>query len=104
MIILAALKIYDVRQQKTLILPCHRHPDAVYTLKALGYKENQDYIELKRGFVTDNQKFLDRITAYHEALNCDQLLQGEEEAFRRCCEYRGEIYALRHPLHSSQIW
>ena len=46
MIVSAAVKIKDLRQDKEIIIPCHRHCDAFYILKQFAYKKNIDYKEI----------------------------------------------------------
>ena len=46
MIVKAAVKIFDFRQNKDWIIPCMRHCDAFYILKEFGYKRDIDYKEL----------------------------------------------------------
>ena len=36
----AAVKIYDKRQEKEIIIPCHRHCDVFVILKECGYSGN----------------------------------------------------------------
>ena len=73
MITRAAVKIYDCRQQKEIIIPCMRHADALEILYELGYKKNVDYKKLAEGFLTDDGLFLSHMEAYHEAVESKQL-------------------------------
>ena len=68
MITKAAVKIYDKRQGKEVILPCHRHSDIPYVLYALGYKKIED------GFLTEDGVFLNRHFAWLDAITDNQLL------------------------------
>ena len=43
MITSAAVKIFDFRQNKEIIIPCHRHCDAFFILKEFGYKPHDEY-------------------------------------------------------------
>lgn len=67
MIVKAAVKIFDMRQNKEVIIPCHRHCDAFYILKEFGYKRNIDYKELEQGFLDEEDKFYNRIQAHRHA-------------------------------------
>ena len=73
MIVKAAVKIMDLRQNKELIIPCHRHCDAFYILKEFGYKKNIDYKEIAQGFLDDEDNFYDRYEAYKHALSLNQI-------------------------------
>ena len=73
MITKAAVKIFDERQQKEIIIPCHRHSDAFYILHAFGYKAKQEYREIAQGFLDENDNFLNRVEAWEEARRCRQL-------------------------------
>lgn len=67
MIVSAAVKIYDKKQNKEIIIPCHRHADAFHILKEFGYKKNIDYLELVQGFLDEKNNFYDRVAAYKHA-------------------------------------
>lgn len=75
----AAVWIYDIKQQKDIIIPCHRHCDAFYILKEFGYKKNIDYKEKAQGFLDSKNNFLTRHAAYARACLTDQLLELESE-------------------------
>ena len=74
MVTKAAVRIYDKRQGKEVILPCHRHSDIPYIFYALGYKKTEDYLILEEGFLDGHDMFLNRHLAWIEAINCHQLL------------------------------
>lgn len=74
MITHAAVKIKDLRQDKEIIIPCHRHCDAFYILKEFGYKKNIDYKEIAQGFLDEKDNFYTRVEAWHEAYKCNQLM------------------------------
>lgn len=76
MITAAAVKIYDKRQQKEIIIPCHRHCDAFYILKSFGYNYT-DFDEIDQGFLDENDKFYNRIAAYKHAWQHMQLKDQE---------------------------
>lgn len=74
MIIVAAVKIYDKRQEKFVILPCHRHSQAYETLYNLGYKTTE-YIwkATWQGFLNEHGEYLTRQEAAREAFKCGQI-------------------------------
>ena len=59
-IINAAVKIYDKKQEKEIIIPCHRHCDAFYMLKEFGYMRS-DYDIIGQGFLDRDYNFLSRV-------------------------------------------
>ena len=63
MIVQAAVKIFDKRQNKEIIIPCHRHGDAFQILASFGYHRNIDFNELAQGFLDNNSNFYTRIEA-----------------------------------------
>ena len=73
-IISAAVKIYDKKQGKEIIIPCHRHCDAFYMLKEFGYVR-ADYDILSQGFLDRNYDFLSRVEAKIAARENNQLLE-----------------------------
>ena len=73
MIAKAAVKIFDIRQNKEIIIPCHRHCDAYEILYNFGYRKNIDYHIIQEGFLDENGVFLDRHHAYLEAMYDHQL-------------------------------
>lgn len=85
MITKAAVKIYDIRQDKEWIIPCHRHGDAFYILYEFGYKKNIDYKELAQGFIDEEGNFYDRIAAKKHAQAHNQLKENT-----RCAELFSE--------------
>lgn len=74
MIASAAVKIKDLRQDKEIIIPCHRHCDAFYILKQFAYKKDIDYKEIAQGFLDEEDNFYNRIEAWNEAYKCNQLM------------------------------
>ena len=74
MITKAAVKIFDVKQNKEMIIPCHRHCDAYEILYNFGYKKNIDYYTIQEGFLDEDDNFLDRHRAYLEAMYDHQLM------------------------------
>jgi len=67
MIVKAAVQIKDLRQNTIWEIPCHRHSDAFYILKMMGYKKDIDYHEIDQGFLDENDKFYDRVSAWKHA-------------------------------------
>lgn len=76
MIVKAAVKIFDIRQNKEWIIPCMRHCDAFYILKEFGYKKNTDYKELEQGFLDEYDNFYNRIDAKKHAQKFNQLKEN----------------------------
>ena len=74
MIAKAAVKIMDLRQNKEVIVPCHRHSDVFQILYTLGYKKLIDYHTIAEGFLDENDVFLDRHHAWLEAVRSKQLM------------------------------
>lgn len=67
MIVKAAVQIKDLRQNTIWEIPCHRHSDTFYILKMMGYKKGIDYHEIDQGFLDENDKFYDRVSAWKHA-------------------------------------
>ena len=85
MIVKAAVKIFDMRQNKEIIIPCMRHCDAFEILKAFNYKKDIDYKEIAQGFLDENDNFYDRIAAKKHAQEFNQLKENT-----RCAELFSE--------------
>ena len=85
MIVKAAVKILDKRQNKEIIIPCMRHCDAFDILKQFSYKKNIDYKELAQGFLDEHDNFYDRIAAKKHAQEFNQLKENT-----RCAELFSE--------------
>lgn len=85
MIVKAAIKIYDKRKNKEIIIPCHRHCDAFYILHEFGYRQNQDYVQIAQGFLDEHDNFYDRIAAKKHAQEFNQLKENT-----RCAELFSE--------------
>jgi len=86
MIVKAAVKIFDIRQNKEWVIPCMRHCDAFYILKEFGYKKNIDYQEIAQGFLDEHDNFYDRIEAWkhaylHNQINPDAIEHSVQELF-----------------------
>lgn len=84
MVCRAAVKIYDKRQDKEIIIPCHRHCDAFQILHDFGYVRKRDFEELGQGFLDEHGNYLTRIEAHehvvkiHQATTSDFSLFGKE--------------------------
>jgi hypothetical protein len=76
MIVRAAVKIFDNKQNKEVILPVHRHCDAFQILHDLGYKIS-DFKTLDQGFLDEKDNFLNRLEAKKVAAACNQILPDE---------------------------
>ena len=85
MIVKAAVKIFDMRQNKEIIIPCMRHCDAFEILKEFNYKKDFDYKELIQGFLDEHDNFYDRISAKKHAQEFNQLKENT-----RCAELFSE--------------
>lgn len=89
MIVSAAVKIRDLRQDKEIIIPCHRHCNAFYILKEFGYKKNIDYKEIAQGFLDEHDKFYNRVEAWKHAWWHRQI-KADEEEYHQCKELFSE--------------
>lgn len=76
MITKAAVKIFDNKQQKEIIIPCHRHCDAFQILHDFGYTIG-DFKELGQGFLDEHDNFYNRIEAWEHAWRHQQLKEEE---------------------------
>lgn len=74
MIVCAADKIFDKRQQQFVVLPIHRHSHGYQILCDLGFKTT-DYIWKSewQGFINEHGDFLTRREAAREAYKCGQI-------------------------------
>lgn len=73
MIVKAAVKVLNLHTNEEMIIPCHRHCDAFYILKMFNMRRDIDYAELAQGFLDENDKFYNRVEAWHEAYKYRQL-------------------------------
>lgn len=97
MICRAAVKIYDKRQDKEIVIPCHRHCDAFQILHDFGYRKNIDFHEIAQGFLNEHDNFLNRVEAWIEANQCCQFLDSYIE------EHIGD-YIGPTELYSEDLW
>lgn len=93
MVVSAAVKIFDKKQNKEICIPCHRHCDAFFILKEFGYTKN-DYEEIAQGFLDEHWQFLNRHQAYSEAKICGQIIENFDFDFS---------YAMPM-LYSEDLW
>ena len=89
MIVKAAVKILNLHTNEEMMIPCHRHCDAFYILKMFNMRRNVDYIELAQGFLDENDKFYNRVDAWHEAYKYRQLKMVDPSC---------------HELYSEDVW
>lgn len=73
MIICAAVKFHIDETDSDVVIPCLRHHYAFEIIRDLGFEPKTGYKELEEGFITHENKFLNRTEAYHHAINCGQL-------------------------------
>lgn len=78
MIVSAAVRIYDKKQNKEVIFPVHRHCDAFYILKELGYSKD-DFISTQedQGFLDESGHFYTRVQAKRLAIASGQIKDTE---------------------------
>jgi hypothetical protein len=78
MIVSAAVRIYDKKQNKEIVLPVHRHCDAFYILKELGYAKD-DFISTQedQGFLDESDHFYTRVQAKRLAIASGQIENTE---------------------------
>ncbi len=88
MIVKAAVKIFDKRQNKEVIIPCHRHCDAFWILKQFNYKPNDDYFTMSQGFLDEKDNYYNRVDAWYHAHDCKQITETD-------CQYS---------LFSEDLW
>ena len=78
MIVRAAVQVHLYTDGRDLILPVHRHCDAMRILDMMGYTESM-YRRDMEGFITEDGRFLDRCEAADYAYECGQLVETAEE-------------------------
>ena len=54
-------------RNKRITIPCHRHADAYEILNALGYRDGKEYTVVAEGFLDEDDNFMSRKRAWHEA-------------------------------------
>lgn len=78
MIVRAAVQIHLYTDGRNIIIPLHRHVDAMQILSLMGYTESM-YRRDMDGFLTEDGRFLDRCEAADYAYECGQLIETAEE-------------------------
>lgn len=73
MITHSAVKIYDGKQHKEIIIPCLRHCDAFQILKEFGYCRGFDYAVIAQGFLDEHDNWYSRTEAFQHAVACHQI-------------------------------
>lgn len=74
MIVSAAVRFYDRKQNKEIVLPVHRHCDAFLILKEFGYsRDDFDSTLSDQGFLDEEGRFYDRVKAKQHAISCNQI-------------------------------
>lgn len=74
MIVSAAVRFYDRKQHKEVVLPVHRHCDAFLILKEFGYsRDDFDSTLSDQGFLDEEGRFYDRVKAKQYAISCNQI-------------------------------
>ena len=58
---------YLPKVKDRITIPCHRHADAYEILNALGYRDGKEYTVVAEGFLDENDNFMSRKRAWHEA-------------------------------------
>ena len=94
MITSAAIKIKDLRQNKEIIIPCHRHGQVFKILKLFGYKPKIDFEVIAQGFLDEHDNFYNRKAAYIHAWMSNQI------------QYPGDNWQLikDKELFSEDLW
>lgn len=82
--------IKDIYGDRTIEIPCHRHADAFYIISQLLDAEDLDKTRTEQGFLTHDDKFLNRYDAMQEAIRCKQVAPGVDKL---CAE-----------LYSEDLW
>lgn len=75
---------------QTITIPCHRHADAFYIISQLLDREEIDKPRTEQGFLTHDDRFLNRYDAMQEAIRCGQVPPGADNL---CAE-----------LYSEDLW
>lgn len=71
-------------------IPCHRHGDAFYIISQFVDTSELDKTKTEQGFMTNDDRFLDRYEAMEHAIACGQL---PPDADKECKE-----------LYSEDLW
>ena len=88
--IASACVIIYTKTDKRYEFPCHRHADAFYIISQFMAPEDIDKPRTEQGFLTHDDRFLDRCDAMQEAIRCGQVPPGADKL---CAE-----------LYSEDLW
>ena len=80
----------EIYGDRTIEIPCHRHGDAFYIISQLLDAEELDKTRTEQGFLTHDDRFLNRYDAMQEAIKCGQVAPGSDKL---CAE-----------LYSEDLW
>ena len=75
---------------REITIPCHRHADAFYIISQLLDRDEIDKPRTEQGFLTHDDRFLNRYDAMQEAIRCGQVPFGADKL---CAE-----------LYSEDLW
>lgn len=75
---------------REITIPCHRHADAFYIISQLLDRDEIDKPRTEQGFLTHDDRFLNRYDAMQEAIRCGQVPPGADKL---CAE-----------LYSEDLW
>lgn len=75
MIVAAAIKFYVVGDEYPTIMMGRRHPDIFKKMYEMGIE--YDKLTHIQGFMTNNDKFLDRCEAKQYAIECGQIKESK---------------------------
>ena len=92
MIVSACVIIHTKEEygDRAIIIPCHRHADAFYIISQLLDRDEIDKPRTEQGFLTHEDRFLNRHDAMQHAIACGQL---PPDADKECKE-----------LYSEDLW
>lgn len=83
-----------------VIIPCHRHADAYEILNIFHCRNGKEYNIIEEGFLDENDNFLSRIEAWHEAFRCSQFPEKVMEQY-----WTGEKDPMvPTALYSEDLW
>ena len=119
MITAAAVKILLKKENKEIIIPCHRHPHVYQILKDLGFQPS-DFQTIEQGFIVDNEevvksfikdktdkdnlkryKKLKQVKDYILEIGVYQILTSNDEGFMETVER--EIEKIDHKIYQKYI-
>jgi hypothetical protein len=82
MITSGATKLFDKKQQKEIIIRCHRHGDVYHTIADLGFGR-LDFKTIEQGFIDYDadkriERFVTREEAKQIAIDNNQIISGDK--------------------------